>query len=99
MPLLYFHFKHLQMYTKIVAEAAIMLICLFAHSSLCHTRVVMNELGGEELFENNAEPTNNMMKTITGEETPVGKTAKYSCFPWIFNPGNYFTYFHILYQR
>ena len=83
------------MHTKIVAVVAITLMCLFVQLNPCHSRILVNEQGVEELLENNAEPTN-IIKTITGEETPVEKTSKYSCFPWIFNPGNYLSLHHLL---
>ena len=78
-----------QMHSKTIAVVAIIFTCLFAQSNLCWSRALMKQQGIVELSQNNPEPANDIIKTITGYKTPVGNTEKYSCFPWIFNPGKY----------
>ncbi len=77
------------MCSKIVAVVAIIFTCLFAQSNHCWSRALPKQQGIAELSQNNAEPLNDITKTITGYKTPVGNTENYSCFPWIFNPGKY----------
>ena len=77
------------MHSKIVAVVAIIFTCLFAQSNPCWSRALPKQQDIVKLSQNNAEPTNDIVKTITGYKTPVGNTEKYSCFPWIFNPGKY----------
>ena len=85
------------MNAKVVATTALAMFCLFVKINTCDSKnIVDQQFVGEillnEMFveaKNNNDQTNNIIKTITNEETPVGR-KEYSCFPWIFNPGNYF---------
>jgi hypothetical protein len=77
------------MHSKIVAVIAIILTCLFAQSNPCWSRALLKQQGIVELSQNNAEPSNDIIETITSYKTPVRNSEEYSCFPWIFNPGKY----------
>merc|ERR1712179_451619 len=73
---------------QIVTLVAIILFSIFLQSSPSWSLVISNEQGVKELLQNNAEPTvNNNINTITSDKTLVEEESKYSCFPWIFNPG------------
>ena len=75
---------------QIVTLVAIILFSIFLQSSPSWSLVISNEQGVKELLQNNAEPTvNNNINTITSDKTLVEEESKYSCFPWIFNPGTF----------
>ena len=85
--------------TQVVATIALVMFCLCLKINTCVARNIedqqfVGEMLLDEMFvegKNNDDQTNNIIKTITNEETPVART-RYSCFPWIFNPGNYLSY-------
>ena len=73
---------------QIVALVAFILLSIFSQSTPSWSLVISNEQGVKEILENNAEPTaNNKINRITSDKTLVEEESKYSCFPWIFNPG------------
>ena len=78
---------------RVVALVAFIFLSILSLSSPSWSFAISNgasEEDVENLFQNDAQQTaNNNVNTITSEKTLVEKDSEYSCFPWIFNPGNF----------
>ena len=84
---------------RVVALVAFIFLSILSLSIPSWSLAISNgasEEDVENLFQNDAQQTaNNNVNTITSEKTLVEKDSEYSCFPWIFNPGN----FHVIFRN
>ena len=74
---------------KTTSKLLILSICLFAQTSICCSRVITDKKSTKDLLANSEKQTRDLIKTIISDKTPAESGNSYSCFPWIFNPGNY----------
>ena len=78
---------------QVVALVAFISLSILSQSNLSWSLAIpngVNEQDVENLFQNDIQQTpNNNVNTITSGKTLVEKESEYSCFPWIFNPGNF----------
>ena len=79
----------LQMHHKTTSKVLILSICLFAQTNISCSRVITDKKSTKDLLANSEKQTPDLIKTIISDKTPVESGKTYSCFPWIFNPGNY----------
>ena len=77
------------MHNKTTSMAVILSMCLFAQMSICCSRVITDQKSTKDLLANSEKQTHDLIKTIISDKTLVESGKSYSCFPWIFNPGNY----------
>ena len=70
---------------RFIALVVFVLLYVLSQTSFCWTLAITNEQGVDD-----AEPSaNNDINTITNDKTLVEEENTYTCFPWIFNPGNF----------
>ena len=70
---------------RCIALVVFVLLFVLSQTSFCWTLAITNEQGVD-----NAEPSaNNNINTITNDKTLAEDENTYTCFPWIFNPGNF----------
>ena len=79
----------LQMHHITTLIVVILSMCLFAQMSICCSRAITDKESTKYLLANSEKQTHDLIKTIISDKTPVESGNSYSCFPWIFNPGNY----------
>ena len=77
------------MHHKTTSIVVILSMCLFAQMSICCSRAITDKKSTKDLLANSEKQTRDLIKTIISDKTPVEIGKSYSCFPWIFNPGNY----------
>ena len=84
---------------RVVALVAFIFLSILSQSNPCWSLAISNGVSEEDvenLFQNDVQQTaNDNVITITSEKTLVEKESEYSCFPWIFNPGN----FHVRFRN
>ena len=87
----------LQMHHITTLIVVILSMCLFAQMSICCSRAITDKKSTKDLLANSEKQTRDLIKTIISDKTPVEIGKSYSCFPWIFNPGNYdvLMYIHV----